>query len=111
MRVDRLCFDGEAVLRSLADDLVVEDAPQLGHVRLDQVACARRRLVTPQRIDQAVVSDDAVGIPEQQRKDEALFRTAQPDARAVRRGGHWAQHSVPHPGDATTGADQGEDPT
>ena len=86
-RVDQVAVDLQLVAAPARDDLGVaaagEQLAQPPHVVLDHLARARRRLLTPQALDQPVCGDEPVGLEAEHRQDRPLFRTAQRDGALI----------------------------
>ena len=78
-QVELAGVDPNEVARVLGDDrrAVPEHLPQLGDVELERIRRSRWRVIRPQRVDQAVDGDGAVGRQQEQGEQRSLLDAAQ----------------------------------
>ena len=62
--------------RPRLDPLAAEELAQVGDVDLQRLVDGRRRVLLPQRVDQPVSRDDAIGVEQQQGQQRALLEAA-----------------------------------
>jgi hypothetical protein len=103
-RVDRVRGRAQLVAAAAGQDLrhvAAEQLAQLRDVELHHLRCARRRLLAPQPLDQAIGRDRRVGPQRQHRQHRALLGGAQRDGPSVDAGLDQSEepdfHARPYP--------------
>src|SRR5215831_13376277 len=102
-QVELAFFDPQEVAGSLGlQPLLAQGLPEPGDVDLQSLRCRFGRLILPERIDETILRDDAVGLKEQHGQQDTRLRTAKVERQPLLDHLEWAQDPELHPPPSAT---------